>query len=56
MEKLGLTTNDEIYADSAEAKSIMELQLMGWNVYPVKKGDGSIPMTICFSMWYYLYP
>jgi len=42
MEKLGLTKHDEVYADSAEAKSIMELQLMDWNMYPVTKRDGSI--------------
>lgn len=36
-EKAGLKRTDEIYADSAEPKSIDELVARGWNVKPVQK-------------------
>lgn len=39
---LGITMNDEIYADSAEAKSIEELKQLGYNVMPAEKGPGSV--------------
>ena len=39
---LGLTRRDEIWADSAEPKSIEELHRMGWNVKPTAKGKDSI--------------
>ena len=40
--ELGLTRFDEIWADSAEPKSIEELHRMGWNVKPTAKGADSI--------------
>jgi PBSX family phage terminase large subunit len=40
--ELGITRTDEIVADSAEPKSIMELYKMGFNVYPAFKGADSI--------------
>jgi len=43
MERAGLRKNyDEIFADSAEPKSIEELCRDGWNVKPCPKGDGSV--------------
>lgn len=33
---------DEVFADSAEPKSIEELTRMGWNVKPCPKGEGSV--------------
>jgi len=57
--KTGLTNRDidtylkqfeigrrEIFADSAEPKSIEELYRMGWNVKPATKGQGSINIGI----------
>ena len=41
-QELGLTRYDEIWADSAEPKSIEELHRMGWNVKPTAKGNDSI--------------
>ena len=41
-QELGLTRYDEIWADSAEPKSIEELHRMGWNVKPTAKGKDSI--------------
>ena len=35
---LGLDRRDEVYADSAEPKSIEEIHRMGWNVKPTSKG------------------
>jgi len=40
--ELGLTRFDEIWADSAEPKSIEELHRMGWNVKPTAKGADSV--------------
>ena len=40
--KLGLTRYDEIWADSAEPKSIEELHRLGWNIKPTAKGSDSI--------------
>ena len=40
--ELGLTRYDEIWADSAEPKSIEELHRMGWNIKPTAKGADSI--------------
>uniref|UniRef100_A0A6M3J2T7 Putative terminase n=1 Tax=viral metagenome TaxID=1070528 RepID=A0A6M3J2T7_9ZZZZ len=37
---------DEIFADSAEPKSIQELVDMGWNVKPCEKGQGSVEYGI----------
>jgi len=39
---LGLTRYDEIWADSAEPKSIEELHRMGWNVKGSEKGQDSV--------------
>ena len=40
--QLGLTRYDEIWADSAEPKSIEELHRMGWNIKPTAKGADSV--------------
>ena len=37
-----MTRYDEIWADSAEPKSIEELHRMGWNVKPTAKGADSV--------------
>lgn len=43
MERAGVRKDyDEIFADSAEPKSIEELCREGWNVKPCPKGDGSV--------------
>lgn len=42
MRDLGLTLEDEIYADSAEPKSIEEIKRSGFNIKPAKKGPDSI--------------
>ena len=42
----GLSKNTEIIADSAEPKSIEELQRLGWNVKGAKKGPDSIQNSI----------
>jgi len=42
LSELGLTRFDEIWADSAEPKSIEELHRMGWNVKPTAKGADSV--------------
>jgi phage terminase large subunit len=39
---LGFSRQDEIWADSAEPKSIEELHRMGWNVKPTVKGADSV--------------
>jgi phage terminase large subunit len=38
LSRLGLDRRDEVYADSAEPKSIEEIHRMGWNVKPTSKG------------------
>lgn len=43
---LGIDRRDEIYADSAEPKSIEELHRMGFNCKPCIKGKGSIELGI----------
>lgn len=43
---LGLTGQDQIYADSAEMKSIEELCNDGWFVEPAEKGPGSVSAGI----------
>jgi len=47
-EKLKLHSVDrkEIFADSAEPKSIEELYRMGWNIKPATKGQGSVNIGI----------
>ena len=42
LKALGIDRRSEIYADSAEPKSIEELYRMGWNVKPTRKGADSI--------------
>ena len=42
MKALGIDRRAEIFADSAEPKSIEELYRMGWNIKPTKKGADSI--------------
>jgi phage terminase large subunit len=43
MEELGVRKHyDEIFADSAEPKSIEEINLMGFNIKGVEKGPGSV--------------
>ena len=42
LKELGLTRYDEIWADSAEPKSIEELHRFGWNIKPTAKGQDSI--------------
>ncbi len=39
---LGFSRQDEIWADSAEPKSIEELHRMGWNIKPAVKGADSV--------------
>jgi|TARA_R100000149_G_C5870135_1_gene134284 phage terminase large subunit len=39
---LGFDRRTEIFADSAEPKSIKELQLFGWNIKPTAKGKDSV--------------
>lgn len=47
-ERLGIDPNAPIYADSAESKSIQELQDFGWNVLPADKGPGSVNVRYDF--------
>jgi phage terminase large subunit len=43
MEQAGIRKNfDEIFADSAEPKSIEELHRLGWNIKGCPKGEGSV--------------
>lgn len=42
LQSLGLDRRDEIFADSAEPKSIDELHRFGWNIKPTAKGQDSI--------------
>lgn len=47
MDLLGIRKNyDEIFADSAEPKSIEEIHLKGFNVKPCEKGKGSVEYGI----------
>jgi phage terminase large subunit len=50
LEANGVPTHAEIYADSAEPKSITELQLMGWNVLPAVKGPDSIEAGVKYIL------
>lgn len=47
---LGLKRNAEIYADSAEPKSIDEIKAMKWNVKPAVKGQDSVRAGINFLL------
>jgi phage terminase large subunit len=42
MERLGVSKDAYIYADSAEPKSIEELKVLDWNVVPASKGEDSV--------------
>jgi phage terminase large subunit len=46
MKTLGLDERDEVYADSAEPKSIEEIHRMGWNIKPTIKGSINIGIDI----------
>lgn len=46
MKLLGLDERNEIYADSAEPKSIEEIHRMGWNVKPTIKGSINLGIDI----------
>jgi phage terminase large subunit len=48
--QLGLNKSSEIFADSAEPKSIKELKDMGWNVKESQKGADSIRAGIQFLL------
>ena len=39
---IGVENTDEIFADSAEPKSIEEIYRLGWNILPAKKGKDSV--------------
>lgn len=52
MEDLGIPKNANIYADSAEPKDIEDMRKLGWNIYPAKKGPGSVVAGIRFIMKY----
>ncbi len=52
---LGLDRRTEIYADSAEPKSIEELYRMGWNVKPTSKGADSVNAGIDIMKRYRLF-
>ena len=45
----------EIFADSAEPKSIEELYRMGWNIKPATKGQGSVNIGIDMMKRYQIY-
>jgi phage terminase large subunit len=46
MQNLGLDRSNEVFADSAEPKSIEEIYRMGWNVKPTIKGSINIGIDI----------
>jgi phage terminase large subunit len=46
MSRLMIGRRDEVYADSAEPKSIDEIYKMGWNIKPATKGRDSINIGI----------
>jgi len=48
MEKRGIDKNADIYADSAEPKSIQEIYNMGFNIKPCVKGPDSVRAGIDF--------
>lgn len=52
MIQAGLLQRDEIVADSAEAKSVVELQRMKWNVEGAQKGPDSVSFSIGVLMNY----
>jgi phage terminase large subunit len=46
LERLGINRRSEIYADSAEPKSIEEIHRFGWNIKPATKGKDSVNIGI----------
>lgn len=46
MKALGLDRSNEVFADSAEPKSIEEIYRMGWNVKPTIKGSVNLGIDI----------
>lgn len=48
MKMMGVNSNNQIYADSAEPKSIAELQERGLCIYPCEKGADSVRAGIDF--------
>lgn len=55
MSRLMIGRRDEIYADSAEPKSIDEIYKMGWNIKPATKGRDSVNIGIDMLKRYKLY-
>ena len=53
--KFNSVERKEIFADSAEPKSIEELYRMGWNVKPATKGQGSVNIGIDMMKRYQLH-
>jgi phage terminase large subunit len=53
--KLNEVERKEVFADSAEPKSIEELYRMGWNIKPATKGQGSVNIGIDMMKRYNLY-
>jgi len=52
LSRLGISKGAEIYADSAEPKSIAELKADGWNVKPATKGKDSVKHGITLVKQY----
>lgn len=53
--KLNEVERKEVFADSAEPKSIEELYRMGWNIKPATKGQGSVNIGIDMMKRYNIY-
>lgn len=54
LEALGISRAAEIYADSAEPKSIAEIKAEGWNIKPATKGPDSVKHGISVMKKYRL--
>jgi phage terminase large subunit len=46
LKEVGVRKSDQIFADSADPKTIQELKMYGWNILPAEKGADSIPFSI----------
>ena len=55
LNRLQIGRREEIYADSAEPKSIDEIYRMGWNIKPATKGRDSINIGIDMLKRYKIY-
>ena len=55
LNRLQIGRREEIYADSAEPKSIDEIYRMGWNIKPATKGRDSINIGIDMLKRYRIY-